>query len=136
MAKKGFAVDEKLTRREREIMDIVLQAGEVTVEDVRRRLSDPPSYSTARAMLSRLEAKGYVRHREQGPRYIYRAAISRRKARETAARRLVDVFYKGSLAKAVVGLVEGERLSDDDLREIEGAIADARRSTKKPKGRS
>ena len=61
-------MEEKLSRREREIMDIILASGEATAEDVRRQLIDPPSYSTARAMLSRLEAKGYVQHKEQGLR--------------------------------------------------------------------
>jgi predicted transcriptional regulator len=126
-------MNEKLSRREREIMDIILANGEVTAEEVRQQLTDPPSYSTARAMLSRLEAKGYIRHKEKGMRYVYSAAISRSAARESAAKRLVKVFYEGSLAKAVTGLVTstGEKLSDEELKEIEDAIAAARPKTKK-----
>ena len=128
----------KLSRREREIMDIVLANGEVTVEEVRSQLIDPPSYSTARAMLSRLEAKGCVQHKEHGLRYIYSASISRREARASAAKRLVKVFYGGSLAKAVAGLVSagGERLSEDELQEIEKAIANARHASAKRKRKS
>ena len=131
-------MDEKLTRREREIMDIVLAGGEVTVEEVRRQLIDPPSYSTARAMLSRLEAKGYVQHKEQGLRYLYHATISKSKARDSAAKRLVKVFYEGSLGKAVAGLVSnsGEKLSEDELQDIERAIAEARRASSKRKRKS
>ena len=130
-------MDEKLSRREREIMDIILASGEVTVEEVRRQLSDPPSYSTARAMLNRLEAKGHVAHKEQGPRYVYFATVSRSKARDSAAKRLVKVFYDGSLAKAVAGLVNtsGEALSEEELQDIEEAIADARRAATKRKRR-
>ena len=124
-------MEKKLSRREREIMDIVLAGGGVTVEDVRSRLSDPPSYSTARAMLVRLEAKGFVRHKEQGPRYVYFATISRKKARASAVKRLVEVFYSGSLAKAVAGLVEEENLSEKDLQNIEKAIAEAKQRGKR-----
>lgn len=128
-------MEEKLSRREREIMDIVLADGEVTVEEVRAQLSDPPSYSTARAILSRLEAKGCVRHKEQGLRYLYYASISRKKAQDSAVKRLVRVFYDGSLAKAVAGLVSGsgEKLSEDELRDIEKAIVDARKASAKRK---
>jgi predicted transcriptional regulator len=134
-------IDERLSRREREVMDIVLAGGEVTAEDVRSRLTNPPSYSTARAILSRLEAKGFVRHHEKGMRYVYRANISRAQARDSAAKRLVRVFYEGSLAKAVAGLVGtgGEKLTDEELDMIEQAIAEARRSSrddKKTRGES
>ena len=89
-------------------------------------------------MLSRLEAKGLIRHVEQGPRYVYRANISRRRARESAAKRLIRVFYEGSLAKAVAGLVSssGESLSEEELREIEIAISEARRASAKKGQRS
>ena len=90
------------------------------------------------SMLSRLEAKGYVRHKEQGLRYVYYAAISRKEALESAAQRLVKVFYEGSLAKAVAGLVNtaGEKFSEDELQAIEKAIADARHASAKRKQKS
>lgn len=130
-------MEQELTRREREIMDIVLARGEVAVEEVRRALTDPPSYSTARAMLNRLEAKGYIGHKEKGLRYVYHATISRTQARQSAAKRLVKVFYDGSLAKAVAGLVDtaGGQLSEDELEVIEQAIAEARRTSAKARKR-
>lgn len=126
-------MQEKLTRREREIMDILLMLGEASAEDVRSQLSSPPSYSTARAMLSRLEGKGFVRHKEKGLRYMYSPVVSRARARRSAIDRLVRVFYEGSLAKAVTGLVDASatELSNDELKAIEDAIAAARRGARK-----
>jgi BlaI family transcriptional regulator, penicillinase repressor len=114
----------QLSRRERQIMDILLELGEATAEEVRRRLPDPPSYSAARALLSKLEAKGHVRHAERDLRYVYRPAISRDQARQSAVARLVKVFFGGSLADAVSGLVgmsDGE-LSAEEIRRIRAAI--------------
>jgi predicted transcriptional regulator len=124
-------MNEKLSRREREILDILLMEGSATAEEVRVRLTDPPSYSTARAMLARLEAKGLIRHKEHGLRYVYSPVISQAKARRSAVDRLVRVFYEGSLSKAVSGLVDSKRLSDEDLDAIEEAIEQARQSRKK-----
>lgn len=124
-------MEEKLSRREREIIDILLAEGEASAEDVRVRLTDPPAYSTARALLSRLEAKGLVKHREKGLKYVYSAVISTAKARRSAVDRLVKVFYEGSLAKAVTGLVDPRKLSDEELDAIEDAIAEARKSRSK-----
>lgn len=117
-----------LSRRERQIMDILLELGEATAKQVHARLPDPASYSAARAMLAKLEEKGHVRHRERDLRYLYSPAVSRREAGGSAIARLVKVFFGGSLARAVTGMVElsGDRLSDEELEEIEAAIADAR----------
>lgn len=126
-------MQKELTRREREIMDILLTLGEASAEDVRSKLSNPPSYSTARVMLSRLEAKGFVRHREAGLRYVYSPVVSRAKARRSAIERLINVFYEGSLAKALTGLVDASasNLTAEELDAIEAAIVHARRAARK-----
>lgn len=119
----------QLSRRERQIMDILLELGEAPAEEVRTRLPDPPSYSAARAMLRKLEEKGMVRHREQDLRYVYAPAISREEARESAVSRLVRVFFDGSAARAVNALVDrsASELSDEELDDLARAIEDARK---------
>lgn len=123
----------KLSRREREIVDILLAEGEASAEEVRVRLTDPPSYSTARAMLSRLEAKGVIQHREKGLKYVYSALVSASRERRSAIDRLVRVFYDGSLTKAVTGMVDSRRLSEEDFDAIEEAISKARQSRSRKK---
>ena len=110
---------EKYSRREREIMDVLFAAGsEVSAEEIRERLSDPPSYSAVRAMLAKLEAKGAIRHKERGLRYVYSPTTSRSTARRSALRKLVDVFFEGSAGRAATALIEEERLSEDELDEL------------------
>ena len=124
---------DKLSRRERQIMDILIELGEATAEEVRARLPDPPSYSAARAMLAKLETKGHVRHTERDLRYVYRPAISRSAARTSAVARLINVFFGGSVARAVTGMVDasGDRLSDEDLERIERTIRAERKQRRK-----
>lgn len=119
----------QLSRRERQIMDILLELGEAPAEEVRTRLPDPPSYSAARAMLRKLEEKGMVRHREESLRYVYAPAISRDEARESAVSRLVRVFFDGSAARAVNALVDrsASELSDEDLDRLARTIDEARK---------
>lgn len=120
---------QKLSRREREIMDILFEMHEATAQEVRERLPDPPSNSAARALLARLERKGAISHLERDLRYVYVPVISRQEAQESALSRMVKVFYDGSLANAVTGLVEhsGDKLSDDELADLENAIRNARK---------
>lgn len=127
--KEGAAALTHLSRRERQIMEILFELGEASAEEVRRRLPSPPSYSAARALLARLEEKGAVKHAERQLRYVYSPAISRSRARRSAVSRLVDVFYEGSVARAVTGMVDlGEDdLSDEELEAIARRIAEARR---------
>src|SRR5688572_815870 len=107
---------EKLTRREREIMDVIYALGDsASVEEVREKLSDPPSYSAARAMLVKLEAKGYLRHREEGMRYIYTPTKSRASAQRSALQKLVQVFFGGSPRRTVTALLKQESWSDEEL---------------------
>ena len=120
-----------LSRRERQIMDVLLEAGEATARDVQRRLPDPPSYSAVRAMLAKLEAKGVVRHHKDGRNYVWTPGISREAARSKAVDRLVRVFYHGSVEAAVTGLLGGarKRLSTDELDRIEDLVRQAREET-------
>lgn len=119
----------QLSRRERQIMDILLELGEASAEDVRSRLPDPPSYSAARTLLRKLEDKGMIAHREQDLRYVYSPAISREKARESAVSRLVRVFFNGSVAQAVNALMDGAatELSDQELETLSNTIDEARK---------
>ena len=112
----GSPPHEKLTRREREIMDVLFALGDRgSAEEVRERLSDPPSYSAVRAMLVKLEAKGFVRHREEGLRYIYTPTKSRASAQRTAIHKLVRVFFGGSPGQTAAALLKQETWTDEEL---------------------
>lgn len=122
----------KLSRREREILDVLFAVrGEASAEEIRERLTDPPSYSAVRAMLAKLEAKGSIRHREKGLRYVYSPTTPRRTARKSALKKLVDVFFDGSATQVVSALLTDEKWNDDELdelaREIERARAERKR---------
>jgi BlaI family transcriptional regulator, penicillinase repressor len=118
-----------LSRRERQIMDILYRRGKATAGEVRDELPGDPSYSTVRSQLRVLEEKGHVRHEEQGLRYIYVPAVPRRAARRSALRHVVDTFFDGSAEKTVAALLGGEtaRLTDDELDRISELIARARK---------
>jgi predicted transcriptional regulator len=118
-----------LSRRERQIMDILYRRGRATANEVMADLTGEPSYSTVRTQLRVLETKGHVRHEEEGLRYVYLAALPRRTARKSALRHLVDTFFDGSVEQAVAALLggEGARLSQDELERIAELIAKARK---------
>lgn len=117
-----------LSRREREILDAIFAiGGEASAEEIRERLSDPPSYSAVRAMLAKLEAKGAVKHREKGLRYVYSPTTTRRTARKSALRRLVDVFFEGSKEQVVTALLADEKWSEDELDALTKQIAARRK---------
>ena len=98
---------EKLSRREREIMDVLYALGDTaSADDIRERLSDPPSYSAVRAMLVKLEAKGFIKHRAEGLRYVYFPTTSRAAARKKAVGQLMRVFFGGSASEAVGGAAQ------------------------------
>ena len=117
-----------LSRRERQIMDILLEQGRVGAEEVRKRLPEAPSYSAVRAMLVKLENKGQVRHAKEGSRYIYQPTLSRKTALSTALSRLVQVFFGGSVSQAVSGMVElnAGRMSEEELDRVAEVIEEAR----------
>lgn len=116
-----------LTRRERQIMDVVYELEGATAAEVHERLPDPPSYSAVRAMLARLESKGHLKHTQDGPRYVFHALVPRATARRRALDRLVKVFFDDSPAKAVNALLDtSDSLSDEELKELRRAIDEAR----------
>lgn len=118
-----------LSRRERQIMDVIYRKGRVTAAEVREALPDPPSYSAVRTLLRVLEEKGQLRHEQEGPRYAYLPTVSRDKARRSALKRLVQTFFEGSTTQAVAALL-GEpsaKLSDDDLDRLSSLIEQARK---------
>ena len=121
-----------LSRREREILEVIFAIGEeASAEEIRERLSAPPSYSAVRAMLAKLEAKGAVKHKEKGLRYVYSPTMPRRTARKSALRKLVDVFFDGSKEQAVTALLKEERWSDDELDELSKEIERVRLERRK-----
>ena len=118
----------KLSRREREIMDLLFEAGQpVSAEDVRERLSDPPTYSAVRAMLAKLEAKGHIRHQEEGLRYVYSPTTPRTAAQRSALERLVNVFFSGSPSHTVTALLKQESWSEEELDALSAQIEQARK---------
>ena len=120
-----------LSRRERQIMDILYQRGRATAAEIHAALPDPPSYSAVRAKLRVLEEKGHVRHEEEGLRYVYVPAVSRHAARKSALRHVVETFFEGSAEKTVAALLGGEaaRLSDDELNRIADLIDKAKKES-------
>jgi BlaI family transcriptional regulator, penicillinase repressor len=118
-----------LSRRERQIMDILYRRGRATANDVMADLAGEPSYSTVRTQLRVLESKGHVRHEEEGLRYVYLPALARSTARRSALRHLVETFFEGSTEKVVAALLgsDGSRLSDQELDRIAHLVAKARK---------
>lgn len=121
-----------LSRREQQIMDIVYARGEATAAEVGEALPDPPAYSTVRTLLRILEEKGHLRHREEGPRYVYLPTQPRAQASRSALQRVVRTFFAGSLSSAVAALVDGEggKVTPEELKRIESIIAAARQKTR------
>lgn len=117
-----------LTRREREIMDILYRRGRASAHEVLDELSDPPSYSAVRALLRLLEERGHVKHTEDGPRYVYAPAVARGDARRSALAHVVKTFFAGSVEQAVAALVESPRskLSREELDRLSDLIDRAR----------
>jgi predicted transcriptional regulator len=121
-----------LTRRERQIMDILYRRGRATAGEVMADLPGNPSDSTVRTQLRVLEAKGHVRHEEHGLRYVYMPEVPRHAARRSALRHLVDTFFDGSAEKVVAAVLgaEGTRLTDDELARIAELVARARKGSR------
>ncbi len=118
-----------LSRRERQIMDVIYRLGSATAQEVRDNLPDPPSYSAVRALLRVLEDKGHAVHRAAGPRYVYLPTVPREEARETALRQIVRTFFDGSPPEAVAALLDlsSDDLSDDELDRLQTLIDRARK---------
>jgi predicted transcriptional regulator len=116
-----------LSRRERQIMDVIYGRGQATAAEVVAALPDPPSYSAVRALLRILEQKGHLRHQEDGPRYVFLPTVSRDRARRSALRNLVRTFFDGSPAQAAAALIGQGDLSDEDVTRLAAMIDKARK---------
>ena len=125
----------QLSRRERQIMDVLYRQGRATAAEVQAELPDPPSYSAVRAMLRILEEKGHTRHEQDGPRYVYVPTLTRSKAKRSALKHLLDTFFEGSAEQVVVALLEvsGDELTDADLSKLRRLIDSARNEARQEK---
>ena len=124
---------EGLSRRERQIVDVLYSRGEATAAEVQEALSDPPSYSAVRALLRILEEKGHVSHRQDGPRYVFMPTKPREQASRSALRKVVQTFFEGSLTDAVAALVDAEsgKLSAEELKRLEAIVKAAKSKARK-----
>ena len=125
MPKKSYL---SLSNRERQIMDILYRFGQATAAEVQSHLPDPPSYSAVRATLRILEEKGHVQHQHDGPRYVFRSAVAREKAKRSAVRHLIRTFFDGSAEQAVSTLLDesSSKLSSEELDRLTELIERAR----------
>jgi BlaI family penicillinase repressor len=119
-------MNDPLSRRERQIMDLVYRLGRAAVSDVHEGLPDAPSYSAVRALMGTLADKGHLVVEPDGRRYVYRPAVPAEEARSSALQRVVATFFEGSRLHAALALVSGAALSASELAELEAAIAKAR----------
>lgn len=120
--------NEKLSRREREIMNVLHAAGgRASADEIRKSLSDPPSYSAVRAMLAKLEAKGHIRHIEEGLKYVYMPTKSLGTARRQALNQITDIFFGGSPGQTVAALLKQEKWTGEELDRLQAEIEAARK---------
>ncbi|HEY7056993.1 MAG TPA: BlaI/MecI/CopY family transcriptional regulator [Vicinamibacterales bacterium] len=119
-----------LSRRERQILDILYQKGRATAADVQAELPEPPSYSAVRALLRILEDKGHIRHEQDGPRYVYLPTVARDNAKRSALRHILQTFFDGSAEQAISALLDepSTRLSREELDRLARLIDGARKS--------
>jgi predicted transcriptional regulator len=119
----------RLSRRERQIMDIIYSLGQATAAEVLENLPDPPSYSAVRAMLRLLEEKGYLKHDQDGPRYVFVPTLGRDKARKSALQQMLQTFFDGSTEEAVATLINMSRakLSKAEWDRLSDMIEEARK---------
>ena len=119
-----------LSRRERQIIDILYAQSRATAAEVQAALPDPPSYSAVRAMLRILEEKGHVRHEQDGPRYVYVPTVNRDNAKKSALKHVLQTFFEGSTSQAISALLDDHstRLSDAELERLERLIQRARKT--------
>jgi len=120
----------ELSRRERQIVDILYSNGRSTAAEVQNALPDPPSYSAVRAMLRILEEKGHVRHEQDGPRYVYLPTVARDNAKRSAMRHMLRTFFDGSTEQAISALLDdaSTNLSEAELDRLARMINQARRT--------
>lgn len=125
----------QLSRRERQIMDILYRVGKATAAEVRADLGDPPSYSAVRAMLRILEEKGHIRHELDGARYVFTPTLKRDAAKRSALRHVINTFFEGSAAQVMAALVEmsPRGLDEQELARLRQLIDDAKKKDPSPK---
>lgn len=118
-----------LSRRERQIMDVIYSKGRATAAEVLEAMPAPPGYSAVRAMLRLLEEKGYLRHEQDGPRYVFLPTLSRERARQSAMKQLLQTFFDNSAEQAVAALLDmsGAKLSEAELDRLSEMIDHARK---------
>jgi predicted transcriptional regulator len=121
-----------LTRREREIMDIVYRLGRASAKDVLENLADPPSYSAVRALLRLLEERGHVRHTKEGQKYVFLPSVPRGDARKKALAHVVSTFFDGSIEQTMLTLVESSRakLGAEELDRLTEIVDRAKKGQK------
>lgn len=114
----------QVSRRERQVMEILFRLGKATAEEVMRELPDPPSYSAVRALLVTLEGKGLAKHTKDSRRYIYQATVPEKKAKRSALKQLIATFFEGSPEKLVAALLDpqDQKLSVEEIRRIRSLI--------------
>lgn len=124
-----LGIQHKLSRRERQIMDVLYRRGKATAAEIHESIPDPPGYSAVRAMLRVLEEKGHIRHEEKDLRYVFLPVVPREKARRSAVAHLVETFFDGSAEQAVATLldVSGRELSKEKLDRLAALIEQARK---------
>ena len=120
--------EENLSRREREMMDIIYKSGRATAAEVRDAMASPPSYSAVRATLRVLVEKGHLSHKQDGPRYVYLPIVPREQARQSALKHVLRTFFDGSTKNAVAALLdmEASKLSPDELERLSQMIEEAK----------
>jgi predicted transcriptional regulator len=128
----GVSVLTHLSRRERQILEILYERGKASAAEVRQAMPDAPGYSAVRALLRVLEEKGHVRHEEQGPKYVYLPVVPRNKARRSAVKHVMDTFFAGSPEQIVAALldVSAARLTREELDRMAAMIEQAKREGK------
>ena len=121
-----------LSRRERQIMDILYRLGSATAAETKENLPDAPSYSAVRSLLRILEDKGHLRHQYDGPRYVFTPIVTRPVAQKSALKQIVRTFFDGSATQAVAALLDmsAKDLSDEELEQLGKLVDQARREGK------
>ena len=122
-----------LTRRERQIMDVLYADGEANAQTIQQKIPDSPIYSAVRALLKKLLDKGHIEYRQDGAKYVYSPVLPKNDAKQSAITRLVNTFFDGSPAHAVVNLLgsQADQLTEADLKAIEDELANLRKRESK-----
>ena len=121
--------DQRLSRRERQVIDILLSTGEATVAEIQERLPEAPGYSAVRALLRVMVEKGVLTHRHDGPRYVYKPTVAPGKARQSILKQVLDNLFHGSREQLVAALLEpGEKISREELDRLAAKIEEARKA--------